>query len=150
MCVWASWKHLLICLWPFAGLWSPDCVSLFWLHLFEHQPHNHACKYTALKKKGSCHFHQGTDKVHLKSLWLPLSWAISARTIPIRLKNSQLQSLKLDYINNINKTANWMCGLRGGGGGGMSWNPFEGIRLCPRLLFLFSLLTHWKWRLMTK
>lgn len=37
----------------FCQLWSPDCASLFWLHLFEHQPHNHACKYTALKRRAA-------------------------------------------------------------------------------------------------
>lgn len=112
MCVNVSAKHLLICPWPFAGLWSPDCVSLFLLHLIEYTPRNHACKYTALKRRAAIFIM--ANKVHLKSLWLPMSWAISAHTIPIRRKNSQFQSFKLDYINNINKTANWMCGLRDG------------------------------------
>lgn len=115
MCVDASVsaKHLLICPWPFPSLWSADCLSLFWLHLFEHTPHNHACKYTALKRRAAIFIMALTKCIW--NHWLPLSWAVSACTIPIRRKNSRLQSFKLDYINNINKTANWICGLRGGG-----------------------------------
>ena len=53
VCVCVCVKHLLICPWPFTCLWSPDCVSLFWLHLFEHTPCNHAHKYMALKRQAA-------------------------------------------------------------------------------------------------